>query len=43
MLEDWAEVEVDGATSLTSWAMSSRTRPPLLTRGVTFRITPVSR
>ena len=30
-------------TLLTSWTMSSVTRPPELTRGVTARMTPVSR
>src|SRR6185369_1291192 len=38
MLDVWF-----GETSLTSCAMSRRTSPLLLTRGVTFRITPVSR
>ena len=39
--ESIAEVVV-GTTSLTSWLMSSTTRPFLFTRGVTERITPVS-
>lgn len=33
---------VVGTTSLTSWLMSSTTRPFLFTRGVTDRMTPVS-
>ncbi len=31
------------ATSLTSWLISIVTMPPWLTRGVTFRMTPVAR
>ena len=34
---------VVGTTSLTSCRISMVTRPPALTRGVTLRITPVSR
>ena len=36
-------VVVPGTTPLTSCEMSSVTSPPLFTRGVTSRITPVSR